>query len=40
MVQAIAKEDGRVVREIPSEALLDLESRIDEKTGVLFSKDV
>jgi flagellar protein FlaG len=40
VVQVIAKEDGRVIREIPSEALLDLESRIDEMRGVLFSKDV
>jgi uncharacterized FlaG/YvyC family protein len=39
-VQVIAKEDGKVIREIPSEALLDLEARIDEMTGVLFSKDV
>jgi flagellar protein FlaG len=39
-VQVIAKEDGRVIREIPSEELLDLETRIDEMTGVLFSKDV
>ena len=40
MVQVIAKEDGRVIREIPSEALLDLEARIDEMTEVLFSKDI
>ncbi len=40
MVQVIAKEDGRVIREIPCEALLDLEARIDGMTGVLFSKDV
>jgi flagellar protein FlaG len=39
-VQVIAKEDGRVIREIPSEALLDLETRIDDMTGVLFSKGV
>ena len=39
-VQVIAKEDGRVIREIPSEALLNLEARIDEMTGVLFSNDV
>jgi uncharacterized FlaG/YvyC family protein len=40
MVQVIANEDGRVIREIPCEALLDLEARIDGMTGVLFSKDV
>jgi flagellar protein FlaG len=40
VVQVIAKEDGRVIREIPSEELLDLEARIDEMTGVLFSKGV
>jgi len=40
VVEVIAEEDGRVVREIPSEAFLDLEARIDEMTGVLFSKEV
>jgi FlaG protein len=40
LVEVIAKEDGRVIREIPSEALLDLEARFDEMTGVLFSKEV
>jgi uncharacterized FlaG/YvyC family protein len=40
MVQVIDKEEGRVIREIPSEAFLDLEARVDEMTGVLFSKDV
>jgi flagellar protein FlaG len=40
VVQVIAKEDDRVIREIPSEALLDLEARIDELTGVLFSQGV
>jgi flagellar protein FlaG len=39
-VQVIAKEDGRLIREIPSEALLDLEAKIDDMTGVLFSKHV
>jgi len=40
VVQVIDKEDDRVIREIPPEALLDLEARIDEMTGVLFSKGV
>jgi uncharacterized FlaG/YvyC family protein len=40
VVQVIAKEDGRVIRQIPAEALLDLEARIEEMTGVLFSKGV
>jgi len=40
VVQVIAKEDDRVIREIPPEALLELESRIDEMTGVLFSQGV
>ena len=40
VVQVIAKEDERVIREIPPEALLELEARIDEMTGVLFSKGV
>jgi flagellar protein FlaG len=40
VVQVIAKEDDRVIREIPPKALLDLEARIDEITGVLFSQGV
>ena len=40
MVQVIAKEDGRVIREIPTEELLELEARIEKMTGVLFSKGV
>jgi flagellar protein FlaG len=40
VVQVIAKEGDRIIREIPPEALLDLEARIDEMTGVLFSQGV
>ena len=40
VVEVIAEEDGRVVREIPSEALLDLEASIDKMNGVLFSREV
>jgi uncharacterized FlaG/YvyC family protein len=29
-----------MIREIPAEALLDLEARMEEMTGVLFSKGV
>jgi uncharacterized FlaG/YvyC family protein len=36
----IKRFDISVIREIPPEALLDLEARIDEMTGVLFSKGV
>ncbi len=40
VVQVIAKEDDKVIREIPSEALIELEARIEEMTGVLFSQSV
>jgi uncharacterized FlaG/YvyC family protein len=40
VVEVIAEEDGRVIREIPLEAHLDLEAKIDRMTGVLFSKEV
>jgi uncharacterized FlaG/YvyC family protein len=40
VVEVIAEEDGRVIRQIPPEAHPDLEARIDQMTGVLFSKRV
>lgn len=37
MVQVIAKSDGKVIREIPPEELLNLAARIDEMVGILFN---
>ena len=39
MVQVISKADGKVIREIPSEELLDLAAKMDEVVGVIFNKN-
>jgi flagellar protein FlaG len=39
MVQVISKADGKVIREIPSEELLDLAAKMDEVVGVIFDKN-
>jgi len=39
MVQVISKSDGKVIREIPPEELLDLAAKIEEMVGVIFSKN-
>lgn len=39
MVQVIARSDGKVIREIPPEELLNLAARIDEMVGLLFSRN-
>jgi flagellar protein FlaG len=36
MVQVLSKSDGRIIREIPSEEVLNLAARIEEMVGVLF----
>ena len=38
IVKVISKEDGKVIREIPSEELLDLASKMEEMMGVLFNE--
>lgn len=40
MVKVISKGDGKVIREVPSEELLNLVARIDEVTGALFDGKV
>ena len=37
MVKVISGEDGKVIREIPSEELLNLAAKVEEMTGVLFN---
>lgn len=36
MVQVISAEDGKVIREIPPEELLNLASKMEEMVGILF----
>jgi flagellar protein FlaG len=38
MVQVFAKSDGKLIREIPPEELLNLAAKMEEMVGVLFSK--
>lgn len=39
MVKVIAKEDGRVIREIPPEELLNLATKMEQMTGALFNEN-
>jgi flagellar protein FlaG len=39
MVQVISKADGKVIREIPPEGLLDLAAKMEEVAGVIFDKN-
>ena len=40
MVKVISKEDGKVLREIPAEKMLNLAAKMEEMTGVLFNENV
>ena len=40
MVKVISKEDGKVIREIPSEEMLTLAARMEEISGVFFDQVV
>ena len=40
MVKVISKEDGHVVREIPSEEMLNLAARMEQMVGILFDENV
>jgi flagellar protein FlaG len=39
MVKVISKEDGKTIREIPPEELLNLAARMEELSGVLFDQN-
>ncbi len=39
MVQVISAEDGKVVREIPPEELLNLAAKMEEMVGILFETE-
>lgn len=38
VVKVISKEDGRTIREIPPEEILNLAARMEELSGVLFDQ--
>lgn len=40
MVKVISKEDGRIIREIPPEQVLNLAARMEEMMGFLFDEKV
>jgi len=40
IVKVISREDGKVLREIPSEKMLNLAAKMEEMTGVLFNENV
>jgi flagellar protein FlaG len=39
VVKVISKEDGKTIREIPPEELLNLAARMEELSGVLFNRN-
>ena len=39
VVEVISGEDGKVIRQIPSENLLKLAAKMEEMTGVLFNEN-
>lgn len=40
MVKIISKEDGKVVREVPPEEMLNLAARMEQMVGVLIDENV
>ena len=36
IVKVVSKEDGKTIRQIPSEDMLKLDARLDEMTGIIF----
>lgn len=38
MVKVISESDGKIIREIPPEDLLDLAAKVEEMMGVLFNQ--
>lgn len=40
MVKVISKEDGKTIREIPPEEMLNLAAKMEKMIGVLFNKEV
>ena len=40
VVKVISEESGKIIRQIPSEELLDLAARMEEMSGTLFDQNV
>lgn len=40
MIKVLNKETGEIIREIPSENVLDLAAKIEEMIGIMFDKEV
>ncbi len=40
MVKVISKDNGKTIREIPSEEVLNLAAKMEEMAGVLFNENV
>ena len=40
IVKVISKEDGKLIRQIPPEQLLDLAAAMESMTGVLFNENI
>lgn len=40
IVKVLSKEDGKIIREIPPEKMLNLAAKMEEMTGVLFNENV
>ena len=40
IVKVLSKEDGKVLREIPPEKMLNLAAKMEEMTGILFNENV
>jgi flagellar protein FlaG len=40
MVKVLAKDDGRVIREIPPEELLNLAAKMESMTGALLNENI
>jgi flagellar protein FlaG len=40
IVKVVSKEDGRTIREIPPEELLNLANRMEKMAGILFDRKV
>jgi flagellar protein FlaG len=39
MIKVISEKDGRVIREIPPEKVLDIVENMEEHSGILFNKN-
>ena len=40
IVKVLSKEDGKIIREIPPEKMLNLAAKMEEMTGILFNENV